>query len=115
MKYFQVLILILVISCKNSDNGKQLPNEEKIFFDEQLGFTSNESILKIHCKFMECGEWGGHNEYITIAKKNNELFKLNYEKYNVNCDSMVQVFDGKGYLIQPKSELVKSKEIEIHE
>ncbi len=115
MKYAQILFLLLIFSCHNTETGNQISKDEISFFDEQFSYTSNEPILNIYCKFSECGEWGGHEEHIIISKKNKKSFKLNYEKYSANCDSIVQVFDGIGYLIEPKSKLIESREIEIQE
>ena len=115
MRYFQILFLILLISCQNSEKRNKISKKGIIFFDEELLYASQEPILNIYCEFSECGEWGGHKEYITISKKDWKSFKLKYEKYSVDCDSMVQVFDGTGYSIEPKSELIESKEIEIHD
>lgn len=115
MKFSQILFLILIISCQNSENGNKIVEDEIIFFDDELSNTSNEPVLNIYCEFSECGEWGGHKEYITISKKDKKSFKLNYEKYSADCDSMIQVFNGIGYLLEPKSELIESKEIVIKE
>ena len=83
------------------------------FFDEKLESTSKEPVLRIRSEFTECGEWGGHDEYLVVSKKDKNSFKLNYEKYDVNCDSMIQVYDGLGYVLNPKRKLITSKEIEI--
>ncbi|MBL0099105.1 MAG: hypothetical protein IPP49_02840 [Saprospiraceae bacterium] len=69
MKYFQILVFISIISCQNSQNGKQGNKEEFKFFDEELGLISNKPTLNIYCQFSECGEWGGHEEHIVISKK----------------------------------------------
>ncbi len=114
MKYLQILFIILVVSCQN----KKTNTEKKLeinFFDKELSWASNEPVLKIYFETNECGEFGGHEEHMKISKKNTERYKLEYEKYQVNCDSMVNVFDGIGYLRRPLNTLINKKEIEIDE
>lgn len=113
MKYVQVLFVILTVSCQNEEVKNQVAKEDVNFFNEQLGLILEERTLSIYCEFNECGEWGGHEEYIVVSKKDNNSFKLNYEKYSADCDSMVQEFDGMGYIIRPKKVLIKTKEIDL--
>ena len=114
MKYTLLLILFSLLSCQNKVVQEQTINENIDFFDEALESNSQEPILSIYCKFTECGEWGGHQEHLTISKKDSNSFKLKYEKYSVDCDSMVKIFDGSSYTIQPKNTLVKTDEIQIN-
>lgn len=84
------------------------------FFEKELNWASNEPVLKIYFESKECGEWGGHEEYMTVLKKNSQKYKLEYKKYQVNCDSMIKVFNGIGYLIRPLNTLIIEKEIDIN-
>lgn len=114
MRYIQILLLCLLISCQNQETNSV--NQLGIdFFDQELSWSSNEPILKIFFESNECGEWGGHEEYMTVSKKNEKKYKLEYQKYNVNCDSMVKVFDGARYQIRPQNNLIKEEIIEINE
>jgi len=107
-KYIKLIFVFLIASCQN-----QNVEEGVSFFDDHLLFVSKEPFLNIYCQFEECGEWGGHEEYIKISKKNEEVFQLEYEKYSVNCDTFVTEFDGRGYITLPKKELAMSKVIEV--
>jgi hypothetical protein len=102
------------MSCQNQESSKG-ENLKVNFFDNELNWASIEPILKIYFESKECGEWGGHEEHITVSKKNNQKYKLNYDKYQVNCDSMVKVFDGIGYRIRPLNTLISEKQIELQE
>ncbi len=115
MTKFQLLLLglALITCCKKTDVKSHAANEKINFFDEELLLISNKPILNIYCAFEECGEWGGHEEYIVVTKRNKTSFKINYEKYSVNCDSMVTVFISGGYIIQPKKTLIKTREIVV--
>jgi len=102
------------MSCQNQ-NTKPEEDLKVDFFEEELNWTSNEPILKIYFESTECGEWGGHEERLTVLKMDAKKYKLEYEKYEVNCDSMVEVFDGFGNLIRPLNTLIYKKEIEVDE
>ncbi len=110
MRYINYLIVVLLVSCQG-----RVVQEKTNFFDEQLGLTSEDPFLTIDCVFDECGEWGGHEESIKISRKGHVSFKLEYKKYSVNCDSMINVFHEVGFILKPKSKLVMSREIEIKE
>ena len=95
MKFIQLLLLITLFSCQNS------PSHDSFnFFEEKLDQISEEPILNIYGNFNECGEWGGHEEFIKISKKNKNTFRLEFEKYSANCDSMIWFDDGIGYLVK---------------
>jgi hypothetical protein len=112
MKYFQILLLIFLASCLNQET-LSLNELEIDFFDSELNWASNEPVLKIYFESKECGEWGGHKEHLTVSKKNNRKYKLEYKKYKVNCDSIVKEFNGIGYIFRPINTLDSKKEIEI--
>lgn len=102
------------MSCQNRYSNKD--ESSKIdFFDHELNWAATEPVLKIYFESKECGEWGGHEEHMTVIRKNSQKYKLEYEKYQVNCDSMVEVFDGIGYIVRPLNTLSVEKEIEINE
>lgn len=113
MKHLSILLLTLMTSCQNEASIASKPEISIDFFEQELIMSSEEPILNIYCQFDECGEWGGHEEYIRVLKKGRTSFKLEYEKYSANCDNKVQVFDGLGYLIQAQKSLVQTKEIEL--
>jgi len=40
--------------------------------------------IKIYAHYSECGEWGGHEEFIKIFL-NDKVLYANYKKYKINC------------------------------
>ncbi|WP_339810222.1 hypothetical protein [uncultured Imperialibacter sp.] len=114
MAYFKlnfILLLTLMMACQQKDNNQELQID---FFDEQLMMRSNKPILNIYCHFDECGEWGGHEEFIEITKKN-KSFLLTHTEYSVNCDSMVSEYYLGGLLTRPYKELVGTSTFELTE
>jgi hypothetical protein len=114
VKYIQILLLLLIVSCQNQESNKQ----EKLkvdFFDHELNWAVNKPVLRIYFESNECGEYGGHEEHITVSKKDNQKYKLEYEKYQVNCDSAVKLYNGNGYRFRPLNTLIVEKEIVIYE
>ncbi|MFK7775355.1 MAG: hypothetical protein AB8F94_24660 [Saprospiraceae bacterium] len=85
------------------------------FFEEELNWVLDDPILRIYYESTECGEWGGHEEHIKVLRNNTKKYKLEYEKYQVDCDTMIKVFDGIGYLTRPLSTLINKKEIEVNQ
>ena len=88
MKIIKILSFFIVLnSCEKDEKNF---NSDEYFY----GFlrSSNETknpVLKINTRYDECGEWGGHNETITLFSKNDNL-KL-YAKYietKVDCESL---------------------------
>ncbi len=88
-KIFLVFLLISLSCSKKQDRKIQGEDRKIVFFDPiTLGSSGVDAGLKINARFSECGEWGGHHEYIKIfAKEGNykDCF-LNYKKTNIDCE-----------------------------
>ncbi len=91
-----ILSVIVIVSCTFSSKDVNIS-----FFEDLTHTTIVEPILTIHCQYDECGEWGGHEEVIEINRNDYQDFTLKYVKYDINCDSMMNKFDGKGYVLEP--------------
>ncbi len=122
IKIHKIIITIsficLLFSCtENKNNFESIEfslGEEKenfSFFENYKYRVDNaKDTLIIYASFSECGEWGGHDEYLHIYIKDREDFYINYKKYRVDCDSI-----GKNYG-KPSFQIFESeKEIKINE
>jgi len=73
MGHFSNILKILLVVCSicliSGTNGQ---SEDRIRFDYN-SFKKCDT-LKIVAYIADCGEWGGHYEYITIFKKNNNFY-----------------------------------------
>lgn len=89
-----LLITILFFSC--GQNSKQATNiagnPDSIFFFKasELGGNLSDRPFIIAARFTECGEWGGHREFIRIFTDEQSNFHARYLKFPVNCDSIVE-------------------------
>ncbi len=102
--YIYTLFILIIFSCENKAQTKN----EDFFSYETSKFRGTRKIVDLHARFSECGEWGGHEENILITTRKDENFHLYYEKYSVNCDSMVLVEDSIGTYNEPFNKLVDS-------
>lgn len=87
MKQFRILIFFWIL-CSCSDSEKE--NSDDYFYGFLRNSKNNHNVLlTINTRFDECGEWGGHNEKITIFSKNeDEKIYADYEETKVDCASL---------------------------
>lgn len=104
---FLISVFLISSCCFKSDEV------EISFFEDLKHTTISAPILTIYCQYDECGEWGGHEEIIEINRNDYQDFTLKYVKYDVNCDSMLNKFDGKGYVVEPLRTLNLEKNLEM--
>lgn len=112
------IVCSLIISCNNSN-----PNQFKEPFEidsifTPLGGIYGKDTLSVEARFSECGEWGGHLEYLSIQwDKNNKLYaRLVID--SVNCDRLYfsknlndfkhTVFDSTKYLTPDDEYLIST-------
>ena len=107
MRYSLIFLLVVLASCSSNEDKEETNEKDVNFFEEELGLNSDSPVLDIYCQFSECGEWGGHEEYMSVSKKDKEHFQLSYEKFQVNCDSMIKSHDGIGFVVRPKQEIIE--------
>ena len=88
------LFLTFLFACNPSTHSdKQVDEPINIFFDEaDLGAFGSDTKLFLNARFSECGEWGGHNEKMTIYAKSDKEFYLDYKKFKVNCASIDEYY-----------------------
>ncbi|MCJ8153565.1 hypothetical protein MKJ01_07280 [Chryseobacterium sp. SSA4.19] len=93
MKNFGTVLLLvfLLISCNKEE---PFSKNTEYSFEDILDHTDT---LSINSRFDECGEWGGHKEYIKIYSSDKKEI-LKYTKYKVNCGNTNHV----GQIIQTK-------------
>ncbi len=113
MKFTTIIFLAILSSCQPTTEQQ----EPKIdFFEDELWSNSKEPLLNIYYQAEECGEWGGHEETIVIARNDNKTsFELTYQEYSVNCDSMITEYGKYGLYARPLKELVRTTRAIIDE
>jgi hypothetical protein len=73
-------LLLTILSCKN----------EKIeVYSKTLGFIGKNDTLKIIVVFDDCGEWGGHKEYISLQRKENNKILAHYVVDSISCKNII--------------------------
>lgn len=84
-----ILCLFFLSSCKKSE---EISNSDDYFYGFVRSSNENKNpLLKIKTQYDECGEWGGHNETITIFSKDNNLkLYAKFEETNADCESLGQ-------------------------
>ena len=88
MKYqktvFVECCLLLLFSVAGEAQNKQFQNTK--FFNDRNFFKDT---LYIEAEFIECGEWGGHEELskIYLSEKS---FYVDYMKYKADCDKIAE-------------------------
>lgn len=112
----KILLIILVAIFYSCDNSNQKENIESSFFPDAFpGFGKEEEVvLELKSSFMECGEWGGHDENIYITVNRNNQFNLKYELWCANCDSIVIYTDSNITYGTAHRYLVDSASIELN-
>lgn len=111
----EVLLIILILTFYSCSNSIQKENNETIFFPDAIpnNKVENEVVLELKSSFMECGEWGGHEENIYIKVNRNKEFNLKYELWCANCDSIVEFTDDNGTYGTAQRYLVDSTIIKL--
>lgn len=113
MKSFTFLLLIAVfLSCTKTESNEI--KDVYFFSDEKSKNLDTRKILDIEVKFSECGEWGGHDENMSITIQKDENFYLHYNKYDVDCDNMIIVNDSMGSYNTPQKKIIDSVTIKMN-
>lgn len=98
------IILVLFYGCTNNNktpnntiedtkysNNRVIPTSPKNYQTKTFFSLSNFHFLNdtifIYARFSECGEWGGHEEFIKLYVKESKFY-ANYFKYSTNCEKM---------------------------
>lgn len=94
-KIFATLIIIVIYvfylmsNCTSKDFKPPLPCANN---STPLNFINIDDTLKIIIEASECGEWGGHREYIFLKRKNNKI-TANFIVDSVSCDDIVTIYE----------------------
>jgi hypothetical protein len=113
MKSFLYLLLLLVfLSCDKIEENKI--KDVDFFSDEISKNLGTRKIIDLEVKFSECGEWGGHDENISIDVRKDGNFYLHYKKYSVDCNKMILVTDIMGTYNSPDKKLNDSITIRMN-
>jgi len=86
------LITILLSSCdlRNNDNSNELSFPD--FSDElfsPLSLVGGKDTLKIIVQSSECGEWGGHQDYLLISTDSKRQITARLTVDTVSCDKII--------------------------
>ncbi|GEM_PF-1138924 len=112
-----LVIVSLLLSC-NTNNSKKIEQGTRniVFFPDEISKRHSErKIIDIYAQFSECGEWGGHREYLNVTTKNDGNFYLEYKKYCVDCDNMVEYRDSIGSAFYPYRKIIDSCKIKMEQ
>lgn len=87
MKTFYLLYIVLIIGVLSCNNHGFEANDMDVnyFFDNGMGTLHGGDTLYLYARFRECGEFGGHKEKMIITKPD-DVFLLDYYRYEVDCD-----------------------------
>lgn len=80
MKYKLTFIFLLVLKAGFAEAQTDSAKNNIFFTGDKLDYDT----LFIEARFMECGEFGGHNEKSTIFKTGCDFF-ISYQKYSFEC------------------------------
>jgi len=91
------LFLAVFISCESKNDRESVTNENQNNVDSEyenmLGVVSNADTIKIIVEFSECGEWGGHREWIHLFRESNGKIHAHLKVDTVSCDRIITKYD----------------------
>ena len=68
------------LSCENNSTPLNLLNY-------------SQDTLKITVEASDCGEWGGHREYILLHKDKENRLIANFTVDSVSCDNIISIYE----------------------
>ncbi|MCT2407356.1 hypothetical protein NZD88_07350 [Chryseobacterium antibioticum] len=98
MKIIYLICLLSFIGCTNKEiSEKNNSGQSKYSFENIFSYNKEDTIF-IKSRFTDCGEWGGHEEFIKVYRLERKI-GLTYIKYKVTCGNI----DSSGSPIQTKN------------
>ena len=90
MRFNISLLTLFFLSLFFLLNCRQRTTQPEKYFGTGLGGLGafNHGTLYIQATFSECGEWGGHQEKVSVDIYKDMSLKVHYQVYPYNCDSI---------------------------
>lgn len=89
-----LFIFYLLINCTSNNFNSPLPCANNSTPLNLLNYSQD--TLKIIVEKSDCGEWGGHREYILLQKNKENRFIANFIVDSVSCDNIISIYEN-GY------------------
>lgn len=82
-----IFSFLFFTNCSNKKTPDQSGSQKSLYaFDNIVPY---QDTLIIKSSFSDCGEWGGHDEFIKIYRSEKKI-KLTYIKYEEDCNNKDQ-------------------------
>ena len=108
-----IFLLAININCKTDEKTTKESNILSLYGQNEspLNIVNRADTLKITVSIADCGEFGGHKEYIYIQRNNKDSIYARFIIDSISCDYILANYSTPGFF--DKNRIIKLDTIKV--